>query len=117
MFFVFDFIPDRYRTQKMCDRVVSEDPFLIVYCCDRYKTQRMCDEAVYYSLASLKVCYKEMIKNLLTALCADYNILYFNEDSGDTIFSCNETDILSINLNNINLNSTNYNKKGPEAFI
>ena len=117
MFFVFDFIPDRYKTQKTCDRVVSEDPFLIVYCCDKYKTQRMCDEAVYYSLASLKVCYKEMIKNLLTALCADYNILYFSEDSGDAIFFCDEIGILSINLNNINLNSTNCNKEGPEAFI
>ena len=27
IFFIFDFIPDRYETQGMCDRVVSEDPF------------------------------------------------------------------------------------------
>ena len=26
-FFVFDSIPDQYKTQVMCDRVVSEDPF------------------------------------------------------------------------------------------
>ena len=38
MFFVFDCIPDRYKTQEMCDRVVSEDHFLIVYCPDQYKT-------------------------------------------------------------------------------
>ena len=47
----------------MCDKVVSENPFLIVYCADKYKTQRMCDKAVYDSLAALKlipwlVCYK-----------------------------------------------------------
>ena len=30
-FIVFYFIPDWYKTQEMCDRVVSEDPFLIVY--------------------------------------------------------------------------------------
>ena len=25
--FVFDYIPDWYKTQEMCDRVVSEDSF------------------------------------------------------------------------------------------
>ena len=35
-------------------RVVSEDPFLIVYYPDRYKTQRMCDEAVNCSIAALR---------------------------------------------------------------
>ena len=29
----------------------------------------------------------KMIKKLLTALYADYNILYFNVDSSDAIFS------------------------------
>ena len=31
-FFEFDSIPDWYKTQEMCDRLVSEDSFLIVYC-------------------------------------------------------------------------------------
>ena len=26
-FFVFDSIPDPFKTQEMCDRVVSENPF------------------------------------------------------------------------------------------
>ena len=39
----------------MCDSVVSEDPFLIVYCPDKYKTQRMCDEAVDDFLTALKL--------------------------------------------------------------
>ena len=30
----------------MCDRVVSENPFLIVYCPDKYVTQKMCDKAI-----------------------------------------------------------------------
>ena len=37
-------------------------------------------------------------------------ILYFKEDSGNAIFSCNETGILSIDLNNINLDDTNYDE-------
>ena len=39
----------------MCDRAVSEDPFLIVYCPDKYKTQKLCDEAVNDSLAASKL--------------------------------------------------------------
>ena len=58
----------------------------------------------------------EMIKKLYTALYADENILYFNEDSGDAVFSCNEVAILSIDLNNINLD-TNYYEDGRETII
>ena len=54
----------------MCDRVVSEDHFLIVYCPDKYKTQRMYDQAVDDSLAALNLIPKwfgtsKMIKKLL----------------------------------------------------
>ena len=27
--FVFDFVPDQYKTQEMCDEVSSEDPFMV----------------------------------------------------------------------------------------
>ena len=37
-FFIFDSISDWYKTQQMCERIVSEDPFLIVYCPDKYET-------------------------------------------------------------------------------
>ena len=55
-----------------------------------------------------------MIKNLLCALHVDENILCFNEDSGDGIFSCNEMDILIIDLNNIDLDDTNYDEDDPD---
>ena len=47
------------------------------------------------SLAALKLIpdwfiTSKMIKNLLTALYTDENIFYFNEDSGDIVFSCNK---------------------------
>ena len=55
-FFVFDSIPDQYKTQEICDLVVPLYPSLIVYCPDKiYITQRMCDEAVDDSLAALKL--------------------------------------------------------------
>ena len=34
-FFVFDSIPDQYKTQEICDNVVSEGPSLIVYCLEK----------------------------------------------------------------------------------
>ena len=82
-FFAFYFIPNQHNTQEMCDRVVSKDPFLIVYCPDKYK---MCNEAVDDSLAALKLipdwCVtNKLIKKLYTALYADGNILYFYEEN------------------------------------
>ena len=60
----------------MCNRVVSDDPFLIVYCPDKYITQKMCDEAADDSTAILKLIpdsfvTSKMIKKLFTAFYAD----------------------------------------------
>ena len=120
-FFVFHFIPDRYKTQEMCDRLVSEYPFLIVYCPDKYKIQGMCDKAVDDSLAALKLipdwfATSKIFKTLFTVLYADENILYFNGDSGNFLFSCNEVGILSIDLNNINLDN-NFDEDDPDTII
>ena len=57
MFFVCDSFPDQYKTQEMCDKAVSEDPFSLGYCPDKYITQKMCDEAVANFLATLKPIY------------------------------------------------------------
>ena len=51
--FVFDSIPDRYKTQEMRYRVVSGDPFLFVYCPDKYITHKMCDESADDPLAEV----------------------------------------------------------------
>ena len=44
--FVIDSIPDQYKTQKMCDKGVDDNPSSVKYIPDRYKTQKMCDKAV-----------------------------------------------------------------------
>ena len=67
----------------------------------------MCVEAVDDSLAALKLIPDffvtcKIIQKLYTALYTDKNILYFNEDSGNVTFCCNEISNLTINLNNIN---------------
>ena len=75
-FFVFDSIPDQYRTREICDLVASSYPSLIVYCPDKYITQKMCDEAADDCLTALKLIpdwfvTNKIIKNLVTALYAD----------------------------------------------
>ena len=55
VFFVFDSIPDQYKTQEICDIVDSLYRFLIAYRPGKYITQRMCEEAVDDSLAGFKL--------------------------------------------------------------
>ena len=81
----------------------------------------MCDEAVDDSLAKLKLIpdwfvTSKMIKKRFAALYADENILYFNKDSGNVAFSCNEMGILNINLNKINLDK-NFDEDDPDSTI
>ena len=105
---MFGSIPDQYKTQEMCDTVVSEDPSLIVYCPDKYETQRICDETVNNCLAAFELVpdwfvTSKMTKTLFIAFYADGNIFYFNKGSGYAVFNCNGIDILNTDLNNINL--------------
>ena len=73
-------------------------------------------------LSALKLfpdCFvtSKMIKKLLTASYTDEKILCFNDYSGNTVFSCNEMGILSIDLKNIDLDDTNYDKRDPKTII
>ena len=84
-------------------------------------TKKVCDEAVDGSLAALELIpdwfvTSKMINKFFTALYADENILYFNEDSGNVVFCCNEMDILSVNLNNIDLDN-NFDEDDPDTTI
>ena len=47
---------------------------------------------------------------------ADKNVLYFNEDSNNAVFNCNETVILNSDLNNIILDN-NFDKDNPDTII
>ena len=57
-----------------------------------------------------------MIKNLFTDLHRDENILYFNEDSGNAVFSYNEIIMVNIDLNNINLDN-NFDEDDRDIII
>ena len=54
-------IPNQYKTQQMCDKLILEDPGMLQFIPYHYKTQEMCDKAVDYhlfTLESIPVCYK-----------------------------------------------------------
>ena len=119
-FFVFDSIPNRYKTHEMCNSIISEDPFSVRFVPDQYNTQQMCDKTADDCPAALKFVpnwfiTSKMIKKLFTDLCTDGNILYFNEDSGNIKFSYNEIGIVTIDLHNINLDDTNYEEDDPDT--
>ena len=67
-------------------------------------------------ICSWLACYKES-DYLFTDLYADENMLYFIEDSGNVVFSCNEIGILHIDLYNNNLDDTNYMKDDADTII
>ena len=96
--------------------------FSIRYVLYQYKTQQIRDKAVDFCLAVLKFVShlfvtSKMIKILFTDFHADRNILYFNEDSGNVTFCCNEMAVLSVKLNNIDLDNSNYEKDDPDTSI
>ena len=109
MFFVSDSVPDWYKNQEMCDRVVSEDPFLIVYYPGRYKTQRMCDEAVDDCLAELKF----FLIGLLQVKCLkNLKILYMLK------MIANQRHILAVDPDKINCdNDNNFDEDDPDTII
>ena len=43
---VLRLVPDHLKTDKMCKHTVKKLPFSIKYVRDRYKTQRICDKVI-----------------------------------------------------------------------
>ena len=106
----------------MCDKAVSNDLFMIKYCLGRYKTQEICDKAVNDFLPALKLVpdwfvTSKMVKKLHNPLFTDDDILFFKRDSANVTFSSDETDVFSVDLNNINFDDVNFDEDDPETII
>ena len=119
------------KTQQMCDKAVLENGETLVRvcywllqkskCCHyRYRTQEICNKTVddflpALSLFLIGLLQEKWLKNFL--LIYSQIIIYFNEDSGNAIFSCDEIDILRVDFSNINLDDTNYDEDDAEIII
>ena len=40
---ILKFVPDHFKTKKLCKNAVKKLPYLLKYAPDQYKTQQMCD--------------------------------------------------------------------------
>ena len=49
-----EFVPDRLKTEEICNKAVSINPPSLAYVTDHLKTQEICDEAVRTEPYSLK---------------------------------------------------------------
>ena len=83
----------------MCEKIISENLFMLKYCPHKYITQKTCDKPVDDFLPTLNLVpdwfvTSKIIKKLFTALYADENLLYFDEDFGNVVFNCNEMGIV-----------------------
>ena len=55
-----------------------------------------------------------MIKKLEDDLFSNYEIIFVNQDSNYTTFFSDEVGILSVDLNNINLDDINFDEDDPD---
>ena len=72
-------------------------------------------------LSALKFIFDWFITSKMTkipfiALYSSTNILYFNQDSGDAVFSRSQKGILNINFNSTNLDHKNYEEDDPDTI-
>ena len=40
------YVPDHFKTRKMCDKAVEIDPFILWYVLDHFKTKKICEKCV-----------------------------------------------------------------------
>ena len=107
----------------MYDSVVSENPFMIVYCSNRNKTQRMCDEAVDDCLEALKFVpdwfvTSKMLEKINNASLDHDDIFCFNKDFHKVTFITNQINVLAVYLNKINFgNDNNFDEDDSDTNI
>ena len=121
VFFVFHSVRIDLRLKKPVTEIF-EDPFMLMYCPNRYKTQKMCDKAADDCLVALRLIpnwfvTSRILEKFLHSLLAKDDIIFFDEDFSKVTFD-NEMGILGIDLDKINLDDDNsFDKDDPETII
>ena len=117
--FVFNSVPDQFKTHKMCNKVVSEESFMLKYCPDNYKTQEMCDKAVDFYPITLKFVPDWFVTNKMLDKFDNFiffngNIYFYDVDSNIMTFLTDDMCFNTLNLNNVNLdNDDNFDEDVP----
>ena len=105
----------------MCDRVVSEDPFFILYCPDKNKTQTMCNKPVDDCLSVFKTILDSFVKSKMlerfhNALHDD--IPFYNDDFDKVTFTANQRHVLAAGFDQIYLDhDNNFDEDHTDSII
>ena len=105
----------------MCDKVISEKPFVLKHCHDKYKTQKKCDKAVDSYLLALKFvpgwfATSKVIKKLNSAAFSNDDKVSADLDSNFFTFFSNDVGLNSITLDNFNLDDNNFDGCDPKTI-
>ena len=91
-------------TQELCNKVVSEDLFVLKYCPYKHKAQEMCDKAIDFCLLGLKFVSDWFVRSKMIERID--NGVFSNDYTafGDFVtFFSRDIGLNSITLDNINL--------------
>ena len=112
-FTVFDFVPDICKIQEMCDRVVSEDPFMLTYSHNRFKRKNCYMELFVIGLLQVKC-----LKTFMILFLGNEDLLLLNADFNKITFFTNEMDLPSVDLDKVNFDDdNNFYEDDPESII
>ena len=117
--FVFHSLFDLCRTQEMCERVVSEDSFMMIYFPYKYKTQNMYVEAVDDCLAVLKFIPDWFVTSYMVLYSLMMICFFLIKILIKSYFLVKKmVFIFSVDFNKINLDSNkDVDKDDPETII
>ena len=91
----------------MCDKVVSEDRFMLKYCLDKYKAQEMCYKAVDSCLLALKFVRDWFVTNEMIEKLDGY-IIFGDLDSDFVTLFSEDLGPNSVILDNNNLDDEHF---------
>lgn len=84
MLFAFVYLSNWYKTQEIYDRVAYEDPFMVIYYLSRYKTWKMCDKVVDNCLLALKcnpvwIVTSKMLEKSYSDWLNNKKLIFYND--------------------------------------
>ena len=71
-------IPDQYKTQEICEKLVSKETNMLKYCVSTYKTLKMYDRAVDACLLALKFVPDQFVLSKMFQILD--NVIFSNDD-------------------------------------
>ena len=119
--FVSNFVPGQFKTQKICDTVVSKEPFMLKCCPDKCKTQWICDKAVDFYLITLKFIAdwfvtNKMLEKLDNSWFSNSDTFFHDVDSNIITFLTDDMGFNIVDVNNINLDDDSFDENHLETI-